>query len=311
MQARTLKIIAALLIISAVFMGIIGYKISQEDSSKSRLASQAQAVNATEQTNFAYAQKLLIANRSMDKGEIVTAEDMQLIPYPLIVEGSFIKQADLINKKLESKIAVGSIFRQSDFEKQSTLAPHVSPGYRALAIKVDEASGAGGFLKPGDRVDVIFTTRASKETYNKSMSRRLLKNVRLLAFGTDVESDEKAIVVTDSGKKSKSSDEKISGKSSRSAVLEIALDDIGVLALAEESGQLRLVALGEADIDEENTANEQMNAQIETEFSKDKHISDADKTAFIRDVTGLTPPPRPKSVYVYSGDSVETITVRN
>jgi pilus assembly protein CpaB len=42
-----------------------------------------------------------------------------------------------------------------------------------------------------------------------------------------------------------------------------------------------------------------------------KHISDADKTAFIRDVTGLKPPPAPKSVYVYSGDAVETIKVKN
>ncbi|WP_269618425.1 Flp pilus assembly protein CpaB [Zhongshania sp. BJYM1] len=305
MQARTLKIIAALLIVSAVFMGIIGYKISQEDSSKSRSAQQAQASNTTDQTDFAYAQKLLIVNRGMNKGDIVTAEDVQLIPYPLLVEGSFTKVADIVNKKLESKVAVGAIIRESDFEKQSTLAPHISQGYRALAIKVNEASGAGGFLQPGDRVDVIFTTKASKETYNKSMSRRLLKNVRLLAFGTDVERDDKAIVVTDSKKKSK--DEKESGKSSRSAVLEIALDDIGVLTLAEESGDLRLVALGEADMDLESTVTDESDADLNAV----NHISDADKTAFIRDVTGLSPPPRPKSIYVYSGDSVETISVRN
>ena len=52
-------------------------------------------------------------------------------------------------------------------------------------------------------------------------------------------------------------------------------------------------------------------ASADTETSLSKHMSDADRTAFIRDVTGLKPPPAPKSVYVYSGDSVETITVRN
>ena len=306
MQARTLKIIAALLIISAVFMGIIGYKISQEDSTKSRAVSQAQA-NTAEQTDFAYAQKLYIANRSMNKGEIIRTEDVQLIPYPLMVDGSFTKASDIINKKLESKVAAGAILRESDFEKQSTLAPHITPGYRALAIKVNETSSAGGFLQAGDRVDVIFSTRASKATYNKSMSRRLLKNVRLIAFGTDVESPDKNIIVTDKKGKPSSKNEKSSGKSSRSAVLEIALEDIPLLSLAEESGELRLVALGEADIESYLAATTTNNSGT----AKNKHINDADRTAFIRDVTGLKPPPAPKSVYVYSGDSVETITVRN
>ena len=306
MQARTLKIIAALLIISAVFMGIIGYKISQEDASKNRAVSQAQAAT-TEQSDFVYAQKLFIANRGMNKGDIISAEDVQLIPYPLIVDGSYTKAADIINKKLESKVAVGAVIRQSDFEKQSTLAPHINAGYRALAVKVSETSSAGGFLQPDDRVDVVFTTKASKDTYNKSMSRRLLKNVRLIAFGTDVERTDKNIVVTDSKKKSAAKVEKESGKSSRSAVLEISLEDIPVLTLAEESGELRLIAIGESDIESTNATVSDTNSEL----AAHKHMSDADRTAFIRDVTGLTPPPAPKSVYVYSGDSVETITVRN
>ncbi|MFQ3199903.1 MAG: pilus assembly protein CpaB [Zhongshania sp.] len=307
MQARTLKIIAALLIISAIFMGIIGNKISQEDSAKSRSTSQIQTTVA-EQSNFAYAQKLLIANRSMNKGEVITAEDIQLIRYPLLVDGSYTKVADIINKKLESKVAVGAVIRSSDFEKQSTLAPHINPGYRALAIKVNEVSSAGGFLQPGDRVDIIFTARASKDTYNKSMSRRLLQNIRLIALGTDVERSDKNIKDYAGKKKTSAKAEKESGKSSRSAVLEIALEDIPVLSLAEESGELRLVVLGEADM--VATEASQLRS-TDSQQTRGKHMSDGDRTAFIRDVTGLKRSPPPKSVYVYSGDSVETITVRN
>jgi len=309
MQARTLKIIAALLIISAVFMGVIGYKISQEDTSKSRAL--AKASPASEPSDFTYAQKLLIVNRSMAKGETITVEDVQLIPYPMLIEDSFSKTADILNKKLESKIPVGAVIRQSHFDKQSMLSPHINPGYRALAIKVNETSSAGGFLQPGDRVDVIFTARASKDTYNKSMSRRLLQNIRLLAFGTDLERDDKAVVVANGKKSSQSKEDKESGKSSRSAVLEIALDDIAVVSLAEESGELRLVAIGESDMLDENLADDSQPNTMDPSIAAKKHISDADKTAFIRDVTGLKPPPAPKSVYVYSGDSVETIKVRN
>jgi pilus assembly protein CpaB len=309
MQARTLKIIAALLIISAVFMGVIGYKISQEDTSKSRALTKTSP--ASEPSDFTYAQKLLIVNRSMAKGETITVEDVQLIPYPLLIEDSFSKAEDILNKKLESKIPVGAVIRQSHFDKQSKLSPHINSGYRALAIKVNETSSAGGFLQPGDRVDVIFTARASKDTYNKSMSRRLLQNIRLLAFGTDLERDDKAVVVNNGKKSSQSKEEQESGKSSRSAVLEIALDDIAVLTLAEESGELRLVAIGENDMLEESLAADTEPSTMDPRIAAKKHISDADKTAFIRDVTGLKPPPAPKSVYVYSGDTVETIKVRN
>ncbi|MEX1667677.1 Flp pilus assembly protein CpaB [Zhongshania guokunii] len=309
MQARTLKIIAALLIISAVFMGVIGYKISQEDTSKNR--AQVATNTSSQPSDFTYAQKLLIVNRGMAKGEMITAEDVQLIPYPLLVEDSYNKAEDILNKKLESKIPVGAVIRQSHFEKQSKLAPHINAGYRALAIKVNETSSAGGFLQPGDHVDIIFTARASKDTYNKSMSRRLLQNIRLLAFGTDLERDDKAVVVTSGKKTSKTKEDKESGKSSRSAVLEIALDDIALLTLAEESGELRLVAIGETDMLEESLVGDSEPSTLDPNTTPSKHISDADKTAFIRDVTGLKPPPAPKSVYVYSGDSVETIKVRN
>ena len=146
MQARTLKIIAALLIISAVFMGVIGYKISQEDTSKSRALTKTSP--ASEPSDFTYAQKLLIVNRSMAKGETITVEDVQLIPYPLLIEDSFSKAEDILNKKLESKIPVGAVIRQSHFDKQSKLSPHINSGYRALAIKVNETSSAGGFYNP-------------------------------------------------------------------------------------------------------------------------------------------------------------------
>ncbi|MBU0538826.1 MAG: hypothetical protein KKG73_10380 [Gammaproteobacteria bacterium] len=81
--------------------------------------------------------------------------------------------------------------------------------------------------------------------------------------------------------------------------------------MAEESGELRLIAIGESDIESTDATAAAAANDTNTELAANKHMSDADRTAFIRDVTGLTPPPAPKSVYVYSGDSVETITVRN
>lgn len=295
MQAKTLKIIAALLIISAVFMGIIGYKISQQEIKRVE-----PAVATSSSSDYVYAQKLLVTTRTLARGDTLKAEDLTLTPFPVKVDDSFSRIADAVGKTVEFDIAKGDVLRATHFEKQSTLTQLIAPGHRALAVKVDEVVGAGGFLKPGDHVDVIFSARASKETYDKSLSRRILRNVKILAFGEEVESKRPDVTTEEEKKAARSGRE--DGKKSRSAVLQVTEKDVNTLILAEERGELRLVAVGEADIATLDSGDEL------TLGSAEDAIAEDDAT-FIKAVTGLTPPPRPKSVYVYNGDSVETVRV--
>ena len=294
MQARTLKIIAALLIISAVIMGIIGYRISQQDA----IRDQQRQTVATQADSYTYAQKLVIATRDIAKGETLTEEELMQVPYAIKVEGSFATVSELLNKRSKQDILKGSVIRDSDFESDSKLAEQIQPGHRAVAVKVDEVIGTGGFLKPGDFVDVIFNSRATKETNDRSMSRRVLRNIRLIAFGDEVEGEKPQPVTNESSKKANNKD---GGKRSRSAVLEVPTDEVNRLVLAESAGGLRLVAIGEAD----RLARKEMIASGETPEENE------DKATLMREVTGFKPAPPPKSIYMYSGDKVETIRVRN
>ncbi|MGB0680457.1 MAG: Flp pilus assembly protein CpaB, partial [Polyangiales bacterium] len=61
------------------------------------------------------------------------------------------------------------------------LSALVPKGKRALSIRVDGASTFGQLLRPGDRVDVLLSTRETSET----MTGPLLQNVMLLAVGSD------------------------------------------------------------------------------------------------------------------------------
>lgn len=299
MQAKTLKIIAALLIISAVFMGVIGYKISQQEIKR---AETQQATTRTETTSsdYTYAQKLLITNRAVSKGEVITAEDLQLIPFPISVEDSYQTISAVAGKPLEVDIPKGAIIRPSHFQDQSALSPIIAPGYRAISIKVSELIASGGFLRPGDYVDVVFSAKSSKETQNNSMARRLLSNIKVLAYGEIIESESGELVDEQGNNTKPSSAKKDTSRRSRSAVLEVALADVNKLILAEERGELRLSAIGDEDL-----------AVVLGALEKGEHPSHEgdDSITFMRAVTGLKPPPRPRSVYVYNGDNVETIRV--
>lgn len=296
MQVRTLKIIATLLIISAIVMGVIGYKISQQDSNRNATPVAAAPANTGD---IAYAQKVVVVSQNIAKGTTLTKEMLELVPFPIPVDDAFSQQKDLINKKTEYALHKGDVLRLGHFVKQSPLTSDIREGYRAIAVDVDEVVGTGGFLVPGDHVDIIFTTRASKETYNKSLSRRILGNIRLLAYGSDI-GEQLPDPVTDD-KRTRKTDDKNSGKRSRSAVLEVSIKDINTLTLAENSGKLRLVAVGERDI------NSAINDESDSSVNSDN--TDNDTATFIRSVTGLKPPTAPKSVYVYSGDQVETVRV--
>jgi pilus assembly protein CpaB len=56
----------------------------------------------------------------------------------------------------------------------------VAPGMRAVSIPITTESGAGGFILPNDRVDVILTVQVSEQPKSYG-ARTFLHDVRVLA----------------------------------------------------------------------------------------------------------------------------------
>lgn len=115
------------------------------------------------------------------------------------------------------------------------LAAYLEPGMRAMAISVSTDTAAGGFILPGDRVDVIVTVeleRNSEDDANRAKfaSQLVLQNVKVLAIdqSTRAEDDQQAVV-------------------GATATLEIAPSDTETLALAKAAGVLSLTLRSYAD----------------------------------------------------------------
>jgi len=84
---------------------------------------------------------------------------------------------------------------RSDRGFMSAILPE---GKRAVATKISAATGAGGFILPNDRVDVIMTRHAtdSDVTSNPYITETVLHNVRVLAIDQTIEDQngEKVVV---------------------------------------------------------------------------------------------------------------------
>ncbi len=274
MQARTLKILAFSLIGLSVLLAIVGIRLSQEPATN--------AVALAPESPY----RVIVTSRDLSPNTVITEEDIQSIPYPLSTGGTYAKVEDVIGKEVYVPVPQGEVLRSSHFEMTSVLSEQIKPGFRAMAVSVDETIGTGGYLLPGDQVDVIFATRANRETGNQSVARRILTDITVLAFGNVILGN---VIQGNSVKP-----EDASGKRSRTAVLEVPETDISKLLLAETSGTLRLAAVGDRELDA---------LKLDADPEKRGEIR-----ARIPDLVGTavkhTPKPR---VYVYHGDSVETV----
>ncbi len=101
----------------------------------------------------------------------------------------------------------------------------VPPGMRAVTIALDQVIGVGGFLRRGNRVDVIATYDRSGDSY----TRTVLQDVELLALGSEISYNEGS-----------AKSDKMEGKSQPTATLAVMPHEAEKLMFADSEGKLRL-----------------------------------------------------------------------
>jgi pilus assembly protein CpaB len=77
--------------------------------------------------------------------------------------------------------------------QRATLSAVIRDGFRAVTVRVNDVEGVGGFVLPGDRVDVMLTRQVDKTSANTDV---VLQNTRVLAIDqiADERSDKPAVV---------------------------------------------------------------------------------------------------------------------
>ena len=113
------------------------------------------------------------------------------------------------------------------------MAAYLEPGARAMAIRVNVETAAGGFILPGDRVDVLMTREIKNNDSSagpRFTTATIMRNMKVLAIDqtTRAAEDEKAVV-------------------GATATLAVSERDAELLALARSEGDLSLVLRSYAD----------------------------------------------------------------
>jgi len=146
--------------------------------------------------------RILVAKRDLHVGTILSPEDTEWRAWPEkgVSSAYFSVKTDAKNvvegQVVRVPLTLGEPLTKSAIVKQGErgfLAAILSPGMRAVTVKLSPTSGIGGFIFPGDRVDVLLTHTLEVSRAEKyQIAETVFQNVRILAVDQKSASDDQA-----------------------------------------------------------------------------------------------------------------------
>ena len=216
--------------------GVAAYLASGSDGSKAPPAEPVAELKTLE---------VLVAKADIGLGQTVTANDMQWQSWPAsTASGTFIRRSErpdattqLAGTIARAPFIAGEPIREAKLVRadgSGFMAAILPTGMRAVSAEISPETGAGGFILPNDRVDVLLTRREKNPnpTAGQDVVRAeiILANIRVLAI--------------DQAPKEKEGQNAVVG---RTVTLELKPEQTAKLAEGRQAGTLSLALRSIAD----------------------------------------------------------------
>ena len=177
----TARIIVLIIALSAG--GVAAYLASGSDNKPAPTAPVAQLQTVD----------VLVAKSDIGLGQTVAPEDMQWQTWPAATaSNSFIRRNErpdattqVAGSIARSPFIAGEPIREPKLVKANGsgfMAAVLPSGMRAVSTEISPETGAGGFILPNDRVDVLLSRHEKSGDHDIVTSEIILGNIRVLAI---------------------------------------------------------------------------------------------------------------------------------
>lgn len=268
MDTRKIMLIVGALVIA------IGAAFGVNQMLRGAAAPKARAAAAPEITG----PMILVATRQLPVGTIIGPDSFRFQPWPkeLVEKAYFLKDKtdvnNLVGTVVRHAITAGQPLTQGALvhpDDRGFLAAALGPGMRAVTVKVSREEGVGGFVFPGDRVDVVLAQQLAVDSETSSYpdkqlftAETIIRNVRVLA------TDQRYNAEDETGKTPVRTFSSVTLEATPEIAEKIAVaQDMGKLSLAlrplaETAGELEAaIASGEIDVPAGSAAEKKMLAE--------------------------------------------------
>ncbi|SON54416.1 Flp pilus assembly protein CpaB [Hartmannibacter diazotrophicus] len=164
---------------------------------------------------------------------------------------------DIVGMLARAQLLAGEPVREARLvsSDRGFLSAILPKGMRAVAVRVNAASTAGGFILPNDRVDVMLTNGGGEGS--SAVARVLLRNIRVLAIDQKVDDpqDKKSVVAQNT------------------ATLELTPEQSQLITAAQQSGSISLVLRSIADTQTVDTDDHMESTINVVKFGVPSHVN--------------------------------------
>ncbi len=134
---------------------------------------------------------VVVAKVDMKRGVKLTEEMIEVRNYTIASRpsGAFSDPAKLAGRVLSVNVGTNEAVTAMKLADESVLGGGVSaliePGKRAMAVKGNAVMGLSGFVRPGDRVDVMVSMTVGQK--ENPVTKLVLEQIKIIATGTQLQ----------------------------------------------------------------------------------------------------------------------------
>tara|TARA_R110001606_G_scaffold261206_15_gene409599 strand:+ start:19977 stop:20882 length:906 start_codon:yes stop_codon:yes gene_type:complete len=214
---------ALALALLALVLAVVG--LSRDSAPTQPTPAQVEADKAPAAPAYRY----WVVMQPVNAGDPLSQETLAVVTAEAPIAGAISADKSVADKPVQRFVRPGELLSEDILEPGGSLQAALPQGFRAMAIPVDDVTGAGGLLQPGDLVDVVSAFRRSDQ--DKPVALVMLHRVPVLAVrgmlseGGDAKTEE-------------------ARRRNNTVVLSVPEARIPALMLASAEGSLRLAVVG-------------------------------------------------------------------
>ncbi len=142
---------------------------------------------------------VVVASQNISAGTRITAEMLAVknVLDTTVVTGAFTETEPLVGQVtvvpvvageqiITDKVTATGNAAVSQYGENPPLSLLLEPGQRGVSVEISSLVGAGGLIRPGDRVDVILSVKTESEAGNNQIAVTVLQNLKILAIDQNV-----------------------------------------------------------------------------------------------------------------------------
>jgi pilus assembly protein CpaB len=239
MSSNLIKIIALVFVVLAIILGVVAYKMSHEYADNSnRVAQQTQLPQApaTPQVDVVVASKPIRANQMIDKDSVKVVKTLEILPTQY-----YTKIEDVVGYTPLIDIDSGQPLTPQ-MVKGNPVAKQIPPGTKAVSLTLTDVIGVGGFVRPGDIVDVLVYLRNDQSNkVDPAQARILQKDALVVAY------DDHVLMPPAVDKNNPNAQQQQPQRRERTVVVAVPDAEVTRVMLGASLGDVRLALHGQSD----------------------------------------------------------------